>query len=69
LEYLAVFYPFTLFPIFFFGYQQHFLLFSIFTLIFLLFSFEKEEEIVKNYKIMDIYANLSFVMLAISMIR
>lgn len=69
LEYLAVFYPLTLFPIFFFGYQQHFLLFSIFTLIFLLFLFKKEYEIVKNYKIMDIYANLSFVILAMSMIR
>lgn len=63
LRYLAVFYPLTLFPIFFF-YQQFFLLFSILTVIFL-FLFQKNDHKIKDYKIIDVYANLSFILLSI----
>ncbi len=63
LRFLAVFYPLTLFPIFFF-YQQFFLLFSILTVIFL-FLFQKNDHKIKDYKIIDVYANLSFILLSI----
>ncbi len=63
LRFLAVFYPLTLFPIFFF-YQQFFLLFSILTVIFL-FLFQKNNHKIKDYKIIDVYANLSFILLSI----
>jgi 4-hydroxybenzoate polyprenyltransferase len=63
LRYLAVFYPLTLFPIFLF-YQQFFLLFSILTVIFL-FLFQKKDHKIKDYKIIDVYANLSFILLSI----
>ena len=63
LRYLAVFYPLTLFPIFLF-YQQFFLLFSILTVIFL-FLFQKNDHKIKDYKIIDVYANLSFILLSI----
>ena len=66
LRYLAVFYPLTLFPIFFF-YQQFFLLFSILTVIFL-FLFQKNHHRIKDYRIIDVYANLSFVLLSIATI-
>ena len=63
LRYLAVFYPLTLFPIFLF-YQQFFLLFSILTVIFL-FLFQKNDHKIKDYKIIDVYANLCFILLSI----
>jgi 4-hydroxybenzoate polyprenyltransferase len=63
LRYLAIFYPITLFPIFFF-YQQFFLLFSILTVIFL-FLFQKNHQRIEDYRIIDVYANLSFVLLSI----
>jgi len=66
LRYLALFYPLTLFPIFFF-YQQFFLLFSILTAIFL-FLFQKSHHKMKDYRIIDVYANLSFVLLSIATI-
>ena len=66
LRYLAVFYPLTLFPIFFF-YQQFFLLFSILTVIFL-FLFQKNHHRIKDYRIIDVYANLSFILLSIATI-
>lgn len=63
---LAFFYPLTLFPIFFF-YQQFFLLFSILTVIFL-FLFQKNHRSAKDYRIIDVYANLSFILLSIATI-
>ncbi len=63
LKYLAIFYPLTLFPIFFF-YKQFFLLFSILTVIFL-FLFQKNHRGIKDYKMIDVYANLSFFFLSI----
>lgn len=66
LRYLAVFYPLTLFPIFFF-YQQFFLLFSILTVIFL-FLFQKKHHRIEDYRIIDVYVNLSFVLLSIATI-
>lgn len=69
LKYLAIFYPLTLFPIFLITYQQHFLLFFAFTLIFFFFLlFKKNHQIVKNYRIMDVYANFSFFLLSIATI-
>ena len=71
---LAFFYPFTFFPIFSlindFNSGKYPLLFLFLTLSFLfLFLFKKDYQIVKNYKVLDIYANLSFVLLVILMIR
>lgn len=63
LKYLVAFYPLTLFPVFFF-YQQFFLLFSILTVIFL-FLFQKKHHQMKDYRVVDVYANLSFVLLSI----
>lgn len=63
LRYLAAFYPLTLLPVFFF-YQQFFLLFSILTVIFL-FLFQKKHHQMKDYRVVDVYANLSFVLLSI----
>jgi len=67
LRYLAILYPLTLFPIFLLIYRQYLLLFLIFTLtFFFLLLFKKNYKIVKNYRIMDIYANLSFILLSIA---
>ena len=69
LKYLAIFYPLTIFPIFLISYRQYVSLFLIFTLIFLFFFlFRKNYKIVKNYRIMDIYAYLSFILLSIATI-
>jgi len=64
LRYLAIFYPLILFTIFFLIAQQHLILFSIFTLIFLLlFLFAENYKFVQNYKILDVYAFSSFILI------
>ncbi len=69
LRYLAVLYPLTLFPIFLLIFQKHLFLFLVFTLLFLsFFLFGKSFKIVKNYRIMDIYAIFSFGLLLIATI-
>lgn len=65
LKYLTIFYPLTIFPVFF-SYQPLLFLFLIFTLIFLfLFLFFKNYSLVKNYRVLDIYAFFSFSFFAI----
>jgi len=49
--------------------SQCLLLFSVFTVFFIFFFlFRKNHKLVKNYRIMDLYANLSFVLVSILMI-
>jgi len=62
---LALIYPLTLMPIFLINYQQrYFFLFLIFTLLFLVL-FQKKYKIINNYRIMDLYAHLSFIVVSI----
>jgi len=66
LDCLAVFFPLTLFPVFFSISLKYFFLFLIFTLIFL-FLLRKNYKTLKNYKIMDAYIVLSFGLLLAAM--
>lgn len=61
LIFFAALYPLTLLPIFYLIFHKFLVLFLISTLIFLvLFLFTKEHKLVKNYKILDAYAILSY---------
>jgi len=69
LRYLAIFYPLTLFPIFLLIPQGYLFFFFFLTLVFLFFLlFRKTLKIVKNYKVMDVYAILSFSSLSLATI-
>lgn len=60
LKFLVVFYPLTLLPVFLLDNWQFFLPFSILTTFFLyFFLFKDNHKIVKNYRIIDIYAAFS----------
>jgi len=66
LRYLAVLYPLTILSLYLLTYQRYFVLFLVFTAIFLfIFLFKKDSKIVRNYKVLDAYATLSFVLLLI----
>lgn len=66
LRYLAIFYPLTIFPGFLLSLPQYLYLFFVFSLIFLFsFLFFENSRVVKNYRIIDIYAFFSFSFLAI----
>lgn len=67
LQYLAVLYPLTLLPIFFLLYQQYLWLFLSLTMVFL-FIWRKKYKSIKNYRIIDIYASLSFILLVAAMV-
>lgn len=57
---LTAFYPLTLFLIFFQTSFSYLLIFSILTLVFLFLFFKKRDYlIVRNYRILDFYANIS----------
>jgi len=67
LDFLAIFFPLILFPVFLVFSLKYFFLFLILTLIFLPFFFLGEKyKSLKNYQIMDIYVLFSFVLLLIA---
>jgi len=69
LRYLVILSPLTIFPIFLLNSQKYLLLFLILSSIFLFFAlFNRNYQIVKNYKMVDIYIILSFGLLTIAII-
>lgn len=69
LKFLALLFPLTLFPVFLLFLPQYLFLFSILTLIFLFtILIFKNSQMVRNYRIVDIYAVFSFVFLVLFII-
>ena len=69
LRYLTILSPLTLFPTFLLIPQKYFFLFLISSFIFLFFAlFNRDSKIVKNYRIVDIYAIFSFGLLSVAII-
>jgi 4-hydroxybenzoate polyprenyltransferase len=66
LDFLAIFFPLILFPVFLFFSLKYFFLFLILTSIFLFtFFFRKKYKSLKNYRLMDIYVLFSFTLLLV----
>ena len=68
LKRLALIYPLTLLPLFLIDYRPGYFFWFLISTLFFLFLFQKKYKRINNYRIMDLYAHLSFIVVSIKII-